>query len=52
MMPNRFEILKDMFWSGQLSDADFYRLAFEAGMSAEKIAEFLAEVREHDGIPA
>src|SRR5579859_4347878 len=52
MMPNQFEILQDLFWSGEIGDAEFYQLAFEAGVSVEKIAAFLAEVREQDGIPA
>jgi hypothetical protein len=52
MMPNTFEILKDMFWSGELNDSEFYQLAFEAGIPVEKIADFLAEVRAQDGIPA
>jgi hypothetical protein len=51
-MPNQLEILQDSFWNGELSDAEFYRLAFEAGASAVQIWEFMTEVREQDGIGA
>ena len=52
MIESRFEILKDMFWCAELNDSEFYQLAFEAGVRVEKIADFLAEVREHDGVEA
>ena len=49
-MTSRFEILKDLFWCGEIGDVEFFELAFEAGMSTVEIGEFLAEVREHDEV--
>lgn len=50
--PNRIEVLKDLFWSGEINDSEFYRLAFEDGLPVFQIGEFMDEVRKHDGILA
>ena len=49
-MMNQIEILKDMFWDGQIGDVEYFELATDAGASLTEIGDFLTEVREHDGV--
>ena len=51
-MPHQFEIIKDMFWSGEIGDVEFFELATDAGATLKQIGDFLAEVREQDGVEA
>jgi hypothetical protein len=52
MMPNQLEILQDLFWSGEVGEVEFFELALDVGATVKQIGDFLAEVREQDGILA